>query len=414
VVSVETGEKRRLTNPKPPVLADTSPAISPDGGSLVFLRRTTWGAGELHLLRLRPGLTAANEPERLTAVELRSDFPAWMPDGKEIIFSAKHNLWRMAVGGKKAPTRIPYVGEDGMAPAIARNENGKSVRLVYARSFWDGNFWRIETPALGSPSVTAPVTAISSTKEEYHCVFSPDGRKVAFTSIRSGDAEIWVSDPDGSNAIQLTQTHALDTNCPYWSPDGQLITFSSNGEGEFDVYVVPATGGKPRRLTSHPSIDIAPKFSRDGKWIYFSSMRTGDYRVWKMPATGGDAVQVTPNQGAGGAVESFDGNSIYYHSPLIVSPLWRLPKSGGEPVKALDSVLWFNWWLLKDGVYYIDAVAGETRLEYADFVTGKSTIVARNLGEVSSGLTATPDGKTILYTRVDSSTDDLMLVENFR
>ena len=49
-----------------------------------------------------------------------------------------------------------------------------------------------------------------------------------------------------------------------------------------------------------------------------------------------------------------------------------------------------------------------------DFATGKSTTVARNLGDVGLGLTTSPDGRTILYSRVDSSVDDLMLVENFR
>jgi Tol biopolymer transport system component len=414
VVSLETGDKRPLTNPQPPALADIAPAVSPDGRSLVFLRRTTWGGGELHLLPLGEGLTAAGEPRRLTPVELRADFPAWMPDGKEIVFSARGSLWRLAVTGENTPTRIPYVGEDGLMPVISRPQPGKPARMVYVSSFVDTNIWRVGTSAPGALSSSAPVMAISSSKHEYHSQFSPDGRRVAFTSTRSGDAEIWVSDPDGSNAVQLTSTQAQDTNCPYWSPNGQLITFSSNGEGEFDVYVVPAAGGKPRRLTSHPAIDIAPKFSRDGEWIYFSSMRSGDYRVWKMPAAGGDAVQVTPNQGGGGAVESPDGGSIYYHTSAVVSPLWRLPTSGGEPVKALDGVVWFNWWLFGNGVYYIDRFEGENRLQYLNFGTGKSTTVARNLGEVSAGLTATPDGRTILFTRVDSSTDDLMLVDNFR
>jgi hypothetical protein len=65
------------------------------------------------------------------------------------------------------------------------------------------------------------------------------------------------------------------------------------------------------------------------------------------------------------------------------------------------------------GAYYIDQQGGETRLQYLNFANGKSTTVARNLGPVSAGLTATPDGKTILFTRVDASADDLMLVENF-
>jgi Tol biopolymer transport system component len=206
---------------------------------------------------------------------------------------------------------------------------------------------------------------------------------------------------------------AVDANCPRWSPDGQLVAFSSTWKGEFDVYTVPAAGGQPRRLTSDPAIDLCPTFSRDGKWIYFSSMRSGDYRIWKMPAAGGDAVQVTPNQG-GTALESPDGSSIYYHQVSVVSSLWRLPVSGGDPVKVLDGVVWFNWHLAEKGIYYIDRLGGESRLQYLNFATGKATTIARNLGEIGAGLTVSPDGRTILFTRVDSSGDDLMLVENFR
>jgi hypothetical protein len=66
------------------------------------------------------------------------------------------------------------------------------------------------------------------------------------------------------------------------------------------------------------------------------------------------------------------------------------------------------------GNLYIDRPSGETRLQYFDFATRRSTTVARNLGNVYLGLTASRDGRTIFYSRVDSSVDDLMLVENFR
>ena len=109
-----------------------------------------------------------------------------------------------------------------------------------------------------------------------------------------------------------------------------------------------------------------------------------------------------------------DGSNLYYLAVSIVSPVWRLPTSGGEPVKVLDGVLWFNLWVLEKGAYYIDRLGDETRLQYLDFASGTSTTVARNLGDVGSGLTASSDGRSILFTRVDSSTDDLMLVENFQ
>ena len=59
-------------------------------------------------------------------------------------------------------------------------------------------------------------------------------------------------------------------------------------------------------------------------------------------------------------------------------------------------------------------VRREYRLQFLEYANGKSTMVARNLGRVSFSLGASPDGRTILYRRVDSSVDDLMLVENFR
>ena len=415
VVSVETGERRRLTNPQPPALADTSPAISPDGHSLVFVHRTAWGSGELDLLPLGTDLTPAGEVARLTSADMRPDYPAWMPNGKEIVFAAKGGLWRMSVTRGSTPTRIPYLGDDGFMATISHPQPGKSPRLVYVRSFADTNFWRIETSSPGAPAASAPSMAISSTKMEYHIRFSPDRRRVAFASYRSGDGEIWISEPDGSNAAQLTSMNAQETMCPYWSPDGRLIAFSSNPEGEFDIYVVPAAGGKPTRLTSDPAMDLCPTFSRDGKWIYFASMRSGDYRVWKMPATGGDAVQVSPNQGGTGAIESPDGRSMYYNSVSVAGgTISKLPIDGGMPVKVVDGVVWFNWSLIDSGMYYVNRVENDTRLQYLSFATGKTSTVAHNLGEISAGLAASPDGKTILFTRIDASADDLMMVENFR
>jgi eukaryotic-like serine/threonine-protein kinase len=204
------------------------------------------------------------------------------------------------------------------------------------------------------------------------------------------------------------------TGTPRWSPDGQTIAFDSILGGQFDIYVVTASGGKPRRVTSHPANDHIPSFSRDGKWIYFSSNRTGEHQVWKIPTSGGDAVQVTDNIGYV-AFESPDGAHVYYTQTLSTpSALWRLPTSGGQPVKVLAGVINRAFTVLERGIYYIDRPSGESRLQYFDFANGRSTTVAGNLGDLRNGLTASPDGRTILYTRVDSSVDDLMLVENFQ
>lgn len=191
------------------------------------------------------------------------------------------------------------------------------------------------------------------------------------------------------------------------------MTFNSNVEGHWDVYVVGVSGGTPRRLTDHPGNDSASSFSRDGRWVYFNSNRTGEFQIWKVPATGGTPVQVTHNGGYV-ALESPDGAFVYYTQTLAApSPLWRVSTRGGRPERIVDGVIWRCFAVLDRGVYYIDRMAGETRLQYFEFRTRRVTTIATGLGDVHYGMAASADGRTILYTRVDSMTDDLMLVDGF-
>ncbi len=415
VVSLESGEKRRLTDPpQQPVMADTEPAVSPDGSWLVFRRNAGPFIGELYRVPLGRGFLATGEPRRLTLAALDANNPTWMPDSKEILFSARGSLWRLAVPGGGTPVRLPFVGEDGLMPVVSRPQPGRPPRLAYVRSYADYNIWRVQTSAPGNTASSPPVVAISSTRWDGTPQFSPDGRRVAFASSRSGEAEIWIADPDGSNAVQLTSVGAVP-GFPRWSPDGELIAFHSNPEGQAEVYVIPAAGGKPRNLTSHPAADAFPRFSPDGGWIYFSSNRTGgDSAIWKIPSRGGEAVRVTNSVGLEPFV-SPDGASLYYVENVDrLSPLWRLPLAGGVAVKVLEEVVMGNFTVLEGGIYYIDGPSGNVRLQYFDFATRRSRTVAGNLGKVTVGLTASPDGRTILYPRMDSSVEDLMLVENFR
>ncbi len=425
VISPETGEKKALTHPQFPEGSDTSPAISPDGRWLVFRRMPALYASELYALPIGPGLTSAGEPRKLTAMVLDAAYPAWAPGSKKILFSARGSLWRLGISGG-APARLPFVGQDGIMPVVSRPQAGRPARLVYVRSFVDFNIRRIDVAAPGSPATDLPVLAISSTRNEGMPQISPDGRRVAFWSDRSGDSQIWVADPDGSNAVKLTSVNAFGTGYPHWSPDSQTIAFHSSFEVHPQVYVIAATGGKPRNITSSPAVDVFPSFSHDGQWIYFTSNRTGEYQVWKIPATGGIAVPVTTNTGYA-ALESPDGKWIYYVETLDKpSPLWRAPVSGGASSKVLDRVYLANFGVIEKGIYYIDEPAGsggvyyldrptrETRLEFFDFATRKSMTVARDLGTVDVPIAVSPDGRMILFPRQDSSVDDLMLVENFR
>jgi serine/threonine protein kinase len=216
VVSVETGEKRQLTHPLPPALGDASPAVSPDARSLVFRRTTSYSIGELLRLALGAGMTAAGEPELVTTAAFNADHPAWLPGGEEILVSARSTLWRVAVSAGRPPARLPFVGQDGMSPTISRPGPDEAPRLVYARSFVDDNVYRLDFPEPGGAAASAPKVAISSSRGEIHPRFSPDGRRVVFTSTRSGTWELWISDLDGGNAQKLTSMDATNTGGPNW------------------------------------------------------------------------------------------------------------------------------------------------------------------------------------------------------
>ncbi len=252
----------------------------------------------------------------------------------------------MPASGAGEPEPLPFTGE-GIYPTVSRSGN----RLAYQNALCDTNIWRL---SLSDPGVAAgaPSPFIASTRAEQSAQYSPDGKRIAFESERSGPTGIWVSDADGSNTVELFSRSGRFCWTPTWSPDGQHIAFNSNHEGNFDVYIIRASGGKPVRLTTNSADDGYPSWSRDGNWIYFASNRTPRWEVWKVPTGGGKEIQVTRNGGQT-AFESPDGKSIYYTKEFPSSGLWKMPLSGGEESQVLPSVVGHDFSLVKEGIYFI-------------------------------------------------------------
>jgi Tol biopolymer transport system component/DNA-binding winged helix-turn-helix (wHTH) protein len=414
VVSLDTGAKRPLTHPQSPAFGDINPAVSPDGRWLVFRHVPAPSAGELYRVRLRPDVTTDGEPERLTLGRLNAAWPAWTPNGDEIVFTARGDLWRLALptlGPRVEPEPLPYVGEDGMMPVISRPPPGRPARLAYVRTVENWNIWRVACPRRGVAGASA-VKAISSSREDINPSFSPDSRRVAFASTRSGSLEIWVADLDGRNAVQLTSLDSISAG-PRWSPDGRLLAFQCNHDGNFDVWIVPSAGGKAWNFTSHPANDFVPSFSRDGRWVYFSSTRgDGSFHVWKMPVSGGPALRVT--DGNGFALSEGPDGTLYYSEGADTNPVLRMDAGGGRAARILDAVVLNSFAVVEGGIYYVDRPQNDTRLMYRNLSDGTSAVVVSGLGRTQSLITATPDGRTVLFARLDYSLQDLMLVENFR
>ena len=417
LIAIDTGDRRRITTPQPGSIGDTGPAFSPDGRIIAFKRSIGPGINDIYLVSVSGG-----EPKRLTFGNRFTTSHAWTPDGRELIFASAQDgvngLWRISASGG-APRQIPDVGQGAYYLAIARTGH----YLAYSHWFADTNIWRLEIPSV-TKKIGKPEPLISSTWEDRSAQYSPDGARIAFRSDRSGTNEIWLCDSSGANPRQLTSFQGPLTGTPRWSPDGKLLAFDSRPLGHSDVYTIPAVGGAPHRITTGGSESVVPSWSHDGRWIYFGSNRTGDWQVWKIPVTGGfkdgDPLQIT-HHGGFAAFESVDGQFLYYAKGRDVPGLWVIPAGGGEEKPVISDFaigFWGYWAVISEGIYYLaPAPLHGGALMFYSFKSSSARLVAsipKDPPFSDSGFAVSPDGRFILYTQVDHSGSDLMLVEGFR
>ena len=410
LLSVDTGERRRLTSPTEG--EDVSPAFSPDGRTLAFARYAPGFTSDLYLLDLDEDLTPKGEPRRRTFTEATTTSPVFTPDGRDIVFSSgpfgNPSLWRVPVSGSASPERLPF-GERGDYPGISRQGN-----LVYTARDLNMNIYRLNLPVADGVTGTA-VKFISSSRWDHESQYSPDGKRIAFVSTRSGSSEIWRCDSNGSNPVQLTSLGTPWTRLPRWAPDGKSIGFSSDAEGHSDVYVVDAEGGAPRRLTSDPWYEAGPAWSRNGEWIYFFSERSGDAQNFKMPAGGGPAEVVIAGEGP--RMESPDVKWFYFIRGAVKS-VWRMPVEGGGEEDAelvLESTHEGSYEVVEDGVYFVPPSKGsDFSLQFLRFATGAVEPIHDFERQPTDTMSVAPDGRSIFFGQLEPLEADLMLVENFR
>jgi len=410
LIAADGSERRRLT-----VSSDRAPTFSPDGRHLAFIRRT--GGWTVHVLPLSSVMTPAGAAARVTPEAVWVRGLDWMPDGRGLVFSgaghlALSRLQRISLGPNRLtpvgpPELLPF-GEQATAVRIS-----KTGRLVYSAQFRDTNIWKV---SLDGQSRLGAAPVAPSTFDEHTPDYSPDGKRLAFASTRSGVEEIWISDANGSNPVQVTTTGGPLCSNPHWSRDGRTILLSSRREGPGDLYLLWPDSGELRRLTDHPAEDGEPRWSGDGRTVYFASLRTGRFEGWKMPAAGGEAVRVTPRGGMT-PVESPDGRFLYYakdaNSPTSI---WRIPVGGGEETKVVDGLSYsINFVVADRGLYFLAVgdASSKTSLDFYEFATGKRTTLLDIGKQWWMGMALAPDQRSILFSTVDSAGSNLMLVAQF-
>ncbi|MBI2435515.1 MAG: PD40 domain-containing protein [Candidatus Hydrogenedentes bacterium] len=253
---------------------DLDPRVSPDGNHLVYTSDRT---GNFDVYKLTFG--KAGEMQ-LTQTKEDDRYPSWSASGSHIIFNSKRtgggDLYEMAADGgsgylqlSDSPDLEEYASYAPKGEALVFAKAPKKVvklrpqlSVVYAES--KGN--------AGNPRVLA---------EGDEPRFSPDGKSLAFVSVRTKNKDVWLMQVDGGRQTQLT-TDPKDDGNPSFSPDGKSIVFASKRTGNYDIWVMNTDGGNLRQLTTDPADEEQPCWSVGG-YIYFtrspSQSQTNIYRI---------------------------------------------------------------------------------------------------------------------------------------
>ena len=229
--------------------------------------------------------------------------------------------------------------------------------------------------------------------------------RIAFTSSRDGNAEIYVMDADGRNQENLTNHPSGDGN-PDWSPDGTRIAFVSGRDSDrSQIYIMDADGKNPIRLTNGRRGKSDPDWSPDGRKIAFTVNDFVDY-IAVMDADGNNREKLedeardpswSPDGGTMAFLSSRDGGNEIY-----------LVGAGGQGLKRVtdDLEAKFNPSFSPDGRRIAYDAGDEFLHIFVVGADGRNRVQLTHNQESPSAPAWSPDGRIIAYDVLDGTPGD--------
>lgn len=284
------GEPERLLN-----VRDMYPSVSLDSHLLVFQSNRT---GTNQIYRTQFGLASSdNVVEQLTNAALGAETPVVSPDGNKIALAI-------------------YLA-DGNNDVFVMNVDGSDLRQLTFGPGYDGHpHWSADGSRIAFNSDRTTPDRDAAWSDRWHEIFSmkadgsdirqhtkcrsvctygslsPDGSKLLYRKVIAvagldwalndidSNSEIFVSDLDGNNELNLSRNKAFD-GWPIWSPDGKRIAFASNRSGPAltgHVWTINPDGSDPVQLTSGEWSYAQPAWSLDGNYIFaYQNVEAEDY-----------------------------------------------------------------------------------------------------------------------------------------
>lgn len=404
-IAVETGERKEIATGCSLV---TLPAFAPHDDRLAWVCVDSWSRFSIHVTRLRDGrdMRILDHADGIGGI-------AWSRDGKKIVFTSPldfGDLKEVQIDNPNVAKKLP-MGHEAAQIAVDPSRD----RLAYVEGVLNLEIWRI----ILEEANAVPQKLILSSRQEKSPNISPDGRKIAFESTRSGSNELWVCEADGTGAVQLSHFGIRSTGSPRWSPDSTLIAFDSRAKGEARIYVMDAAREVSRELQiRNVRGSNMPNWSRDGQWIYFvHGEDEHNPSIWRVPAQGGEATEVVPAP-ATYPVESPDGTQLLF---VRGWRLWRCRPDGSavEMVKTVPKLklLGDKWVPYGNGIYYLADEGGRTHLKFVDMASGavRQVTVLPGAPPLWMGqMSISSDGKWLVYPQVDLQSSNLTMIENWK
>ncbi|MGH7568061.1 MAG: hypothetical protein ACREL9_03675 [Gemmatimonadales bacterium] len=207
----------------------TDAAWSPDGNQLAYTRslyNCYYGSWDYEIYKAR---VDGSTPQNLTNHYAADSRPAWSPDGGKIAFSSDREGGRkIFVMNADGSTAVRLMPPDAENPAWSPDGSKLAFESL-------DDIYVVSTDGIGAVNLT------NHAQDDAQAAWSPNGSQLAFVSNRDGAYDVWLMNPDGSGALNLTGsllTGATNEFYPAWSPDGSRIAFTTGQ----DLYVVNRDG----------------------------------------------------------------------------------------------------------------------------------------------------------------------------